>query len=45
MIYIMSTFINSLHFKSPGVNWPFFTSETKKAGTYRAAPVNHIGYL
>ena len=37
--HIMATFINSLHFKSPAI-WLFFRSETKKAGTYRAAPVN-----
>jgi len=38
--HIMTTFINSLHFKRPA-SWLFVTSETKKAGTYRAAPVNH----
>ena len=43
-MHIMSTCINFLHFKSP-TSWFFFTSKTKKADTYIAAPVNHIGYL
>ena len=41
---VSNAFINSLHYNSPAL-WLFFTSVTKKAGTYRAAPVNHIGYL